>query len=487
MALSFLADTLQSITATTDATATTDEPTFVVGYVDVSSTVFGPGTNAGTFTGTTPVELIAPPAAATGRQVKSIAIYNADTVSHTFTLTFLDDIDEYTVRTAVIAPGGVLSYSFEAGWTHRPAISFLDALTRSIRAKIETGASTTNPTFVTGYSDIGTNGISYAPGSAVGSLTGATAVDIVEGPPTGISRQIKSIVIYNADTVTHDITIEYDDNGTIYTLYTFVGVLAGDTIQFTYETGWADNTTSSVVAFTDLTDVPSSYIGHAGDTVKVNVTEDGLEFVTGGGGGGGTWTDPDIAPPTAAIFSTLLNSATRTDFSQRGLSVTTASSGGTVVRGAVKSFTPANISIITRVVPTLRGGNSSCGLMLRDSSGGKVITFGPISRNTGISEVNGLKWNNINTVNGDITSVTFAAAGAFWLRLDYTLSGSTVDGYASFDGINWSAIFTGETFMTAVDQIGFYVWASASVIPAGFFTFYSDGIDDGTPLVLSTP
>lgn len=39
-------------------------------------------------------------------------------------------------------------------------------------------------------------------------------------------------------------------------------------------------------AFTNLSDVPSSYSGEAGNVVAVNATEDGLEFIAPGGGGG---------------------------------------------------------------------------------------------------------------------------------------------------------------------------------------------------------
>ena len=39
-----------------------------------------------------------------------------------------------------------------------------------------------------------------------------------------------------------------------------------------------------VVNFTDLSDVPSSYTGHAGESLRVNVGETGLEFFVPGGG-----------------------------------------------------------------------------------------------------------------------------------------------------------------------------------------------------------
>lgn len=45
---------------------------------------------------------------------------------------------------------------------------------------------------------------------------------------------------------------------------------------------------SGVSVFNKLADVPASYAGQAGKFLKVNATEDGLEFAVGGGGGG-TW------------------------------------------------------------------------------------------------------------------------------------------------------------------------------------------------------
>lgn len=44
--------------------------------------------------------------------------------------------------------------------------------------------------------------------------------------------------------------------------------------------GWAAATGGGASAFTDLTDAPSSYTGQAGKYVKVNSTEDGVEFST---------------------------------------------------------------------------------------------------------------------------------------------------------------------------------------------------------------
>ncbi len=54
--------------------------------------------------------------------------------------------------------------------------------------------------------------------------------------------------------------------------------------------------TGGAAAFTDLTDVPSAYVGEAGKYVRVNSTEDALEFAVGGGGGAGVFTDLTDVP-----------------------------------------------------------------------------------------------------------------------------------------------------------------------------------------------
>jgi len=54
--------------------------------------------------------------------------------------------------------------------------------------------------------------------------------------------------------------------------------------------------TGGASAFTDLTDAPPAYTGEAGKYVRVNATEDALEFAAGGGGGAGVFTDLTDVP-----------------------------------------------------------------------------------------------------------------------------------------------------------------------------------------------
>lgn len=65
---------------------------------------------------------------------------------------------------------------------------------------------------------------------------------------------------------------------------------------------WTDVTSSSsVVDFTDLGDVPASYVGEAGKVVAVNVGETGLEFIAASGTG--TVTSVDVANATGITWT----------------------------------------------------------------------------------------------------------------------------------------------------------------------------------------
>lgn len=66
-------------------------------------------------------------------------------------------------------------------------------------------------------------------------------------------------------------------------------------------TAWADVGGGGVADFTDLGDVPASYVGEAGKVVAVNVGETGLEFIAASGTG--TVTSVDLANSTGLTAS----------------------------------------------------------------------------------------------------------------------------------------------------------------------------------------
>lgn len=77
--------------------------------------------------------------------------------------------------------------------------------------------------------------MTFAEKNANGVLNGATAVDVVGVPASMVTRVIRNVSIYNADTVAHTFTLIYNDNATLRNLPPFV-LAAGegadyDTIQ----------------------------------------------------------------------------------------------------------------------------------------------------------------------------------------------------------------------------------------------------------------
>lgn len=75
----------KSLEITVNAAATTSESHFVVEYTDIP---FAPGASDGVTTGTTIATLVAAPTSGVQRQVKNFTVFNADTVTHTYTLKY---------------------------------------------------------------------------------------------------------------------------------------------------------------------------------------------------------------------------------------------------------------------------------------------------------------------------------------------------------------------------------------------------------------
>ena len=82
--------TNKSITAVMSGAPATTQPDFVTTYADSTSTNFIEAPNDGTLNGTTPVTIVASPAASTRRVIKDIVIFNRDTAAVTITINFVN-------------------------------------------------------------------------------------------------------------------------------------------------------------------------------------------------------------------------------------------------------------------------------------------------------------------------------------------------------------------------------------------------------------
>lgn len=102
----------------------------------------------------------------------------------------------------------------------------LDTTTKSVTVAMSGAAATTNPDFVTAYSD--DTGTSFTEGSSDGALNGTTQVTLVAAPAASTKRLIKSIFIQNKDTASVTLTITVNNNGTLRNLAK-VTLAVGDT------------------------------------------------------------------------------------------------------------------------------------------------------------------------------------------------------------------------------------------------------------------
>ena len=89
----------------------------------------------------------------------------------------------------------------------------LDTVNKSITVAMSGAAATTNPDFVTAYSD--DNGTTFVEGSSDGALNGTTQVTLVAAPAASTRRLIKSIYIENKDTAAVTITVTLNSSSTL--------------------------------------------------------------------------------------------------------------------------------------------------------------------------------------------------------------------------------------------------------------------------------
>jgi len=94
----------------------TNQPVFVVSYVDITSTIFLPGTSDGAMNGVTPVIILAAPAASTQRQLKYFSLFNIDTAPITFSLVYNDASNPNAILTFTIPSGYRIEYTGEEGF-----------------------------------------------------------------------------------------------------------------------------------------------------------------------------------------------------------------------------------------------------------------------------------------------------------------------------------------------------------------------------------
>lgn len=120
----------------------------------------------------------------------------------------------------------------------------LDTTTKSVEVKIDGAPQTNQLTWVAHYSDIVQSTVSVTAISESDGVTNSgTPVTMVASPGAGTTRKITEITIENNDTLTQNITVQLNDNGT-ERIMIYIALPVGATLIFA-NGSWSSSPTST--------------------------------------------------------------------------------------------------------------------------------------------------------------------------------------------------------------------------------------------------
>lgn len=120
----------------------------------------------------------------------------------------------------------------------------LQNTTDSIEIKLGGTITTNQLDFVADWVDV--TATAYSPGRTTGVTNNTTAVTVVGSPAASTTRKVRRLVVYNTDTVSATVTIQYNENGTIR-IQTKATLSSGDTLEYVEGIGFRTLNSSGAI------------------------------------------------------------------------------------------------------------------------------------------------------------------------------------------------------------------------------------------------
>lgn len=246
-----------------------------------------------------------------------------------------------------------------------------------------------------------------------------------------------------------------DIQGAIDDLYDQVGTAFGDLTPYLQAALDEWSSDPGAIIYRGAAGWTALSPGDPGQVLTSQGSAPELAWATLGGGGGSQW----FLPPAAADFPTHRNSVVLTDLPTSGLGITGAA-GGTQIRGAYQALGGDKV-YTARVWFTGLASNTSAGIAVRDSSGGRCISFG-LDFESGVTRVQCTQWNSDTSAASNAWSAPFSASPYAFIRLTWHSVAKTFDLDVGFDGVHWVRMQTANAYVTNPDQIGPYMWSTTT-------------------------
>lgn len=195
--------------------------------------------------------------------------------------------------------------------------------------------------------------------------------------------------------------------------------------------------------------------GTAGNLLSAQSGTPKLAWTAPPSGGAGVWYNP----PASTSFPTLRNTPVLTDVPAIGLQFTGAA-GSTTIRAAYQALGGDKV-YTARVWFTGMANNVSAGLAMRDSAGGRCITFG-LDFEGSQQKLQCTQWTSDTSATSNAWGAPVIASPYAFLRVTWHSVTKTFDLDVSYDGVNFLRMQTANAWVTNPNQIGFYVWSTTT-------------------------